>query len=105
MEHAGDWELDIGIPIKGNVTLAIELGEEIEGLVGKSHASGAGFGYRDLQIPFNTENEANEAQIKVLSFFKEKKIVVDREEGAYIGVNSVFNKECKCDGCIIVCGD
>lgn len=51
MKHTSEWEIDIGIPIetKEGVKKAIEMGEQIEVLVGKkSHSSGAGFGYRDL---------------------------------------------------------
>jgi len=65
------WELDIGIPVDAPIspttilgTNVFELQDEIEKAIGKRcHSSGCGFGYRDFQIPFETEEEA-----KVASF-------------------------------------
>lgn len=100
MKHTGSWQLDVGIPLNGfpfgdkkDMVSAIELGE-------KSDSSGTGFGYRDLQILFKSEDEADEAEEKVIAFLGERKIKIGKEDkDAYISVSSFFDENCKCEDC------
>ncbi len=103
MKHTGKWELDIGIPLNGFESMegVFKLCEEIETLVGKKDwSAGCGCGYRDIQIPFDTEEVADEAEKKVIDFLDERKIKIGMgDDYAYISVSTSSDEKCECEDC------
>lgn len=81
---------DIGIPVTGDtLDNVFKMCDHIENVIltSSSESSGCGFGFRDIQIPFNgTEAEADKKVAEIIAYLKTKDIVVDNtKDTAYVG--------------------
>ena len=75
------WILQVSIPMsrpEGSWGLA----DELERALGPRSGSGVGFGQRDIDWSFLSEETAREAKQKALAFFSERAIPTDDTAGA-----------------------
>lgn len=63
------WVVDVGIPFREGYD-TFEVADAIEQRLGMAAHAGSGFGYRDMQFDFNTQQQAQDAQNAVLEILR-----------------------------------
>jgi len=73
------WVLQVSIPLS-RPEGAWSLADELERALGPHSSSGAGFGNRDIDWSFLSEEMADEAEEKALAFFSERIIPTNDDD-------------------------
>ena len=75
---------DIRIPLEGDMNTIFAMCDHIEEniLHSERESSGAGFGYRDMQIPVEgTEKDINNKEDAIIEYLKSNGIAIGEEDG------------------------
>ena len=79
------WEVDVGIPNQqdGRRIDVFELSKQVEDAIGPACHSGSGFGFRDLQVQFETKDEAWAAEQMAINILSRNGIKIGLNTEAY----------------------